>query len=157
MAVSGAYLSSGSTSALSNPGALVPELSRRARGFVLWAGLRQLGKRGVGELVLRCVQLARRLGAELATIPGIRVLNDVVFNQVVVSAEPRAGTPAEAFIPELAVALQRVGTGYPTPTIWRGAPALRFSVSNAETRPEDIHQAVAAVRRVHAALSAAPP
>ena len=51
MAVQGAYLASGSTSVLSNPGALVPELSRRARGFALWAGLRQLGRSGVERLV----------------------------------------------------------------------------------------------------------
>jgi glutamate/tyrosine decarboxylase-like PLP-dependent enzyme len=152
MAVHGAYLSSGNASALSNPGALVPELSRRARGFVLWAGLRQLGRSGVEQLVTRCVLLARQLAAELSALPGLRVLNDVVFNQVVVGADPRPGTAPEAFVPELAVALQGEGTCYPTPTIWRGTPALRFSVSNAETRAEDIRMTAAAVARVHAAL-----
>ena len=58
----------------------------------------------------------------------------------------------EAFIPERAVALQRDGTCYPTPTIWRGTPALRFSVSNAETRPDDIRKTAAALGRIHAAL-----
>ena len=152
MAVHGAYLSSGSSSALSNPSALVPELSRRARGFVLWAGLRQLGRSGVEQLVTRCLHLARQLAAELEEVPGVRVLNDVVFNQVVVGAEPRPDMAPEAFIPELAVALQRDGTCYPTPTIWRGTPALRFSVSNAETRPDDIRKTAAALGRIHAAL-----
>jgi glutamate/tyrosine decarboxylase-like PLP-dependent enzyme len=156
MAIHGAYLSSGSSSALSNPGALVPELSRRARGFVLWAGLRQLGRSGVEQLVTRCVTLARELAAELDTVAGLRVLNEVVFNQVVVAAEPRPDTTPEAFIPELAVALQRDGTCYPTPTIWRGTPALRFSVSNAETRPDDVRRTAAAVGRVHAALRQSP-
>jgi aromatic-L-amino-acid decarboxylase len=156
MAVHGAYLSSGSSSALSNPGALVPELSRRARGFVLWAGLRQLGRSGVERLVTRCVHLARGLATELGSLPGLSVLNEVVFNQVVVGAEPRADTAPEAFIPELCVALQREGTCYPTPTIWRGTPALRFSVSNAETRPEDIARAAVAVGRVYAALRSPP-
>lgn len=156
MAVHGAYLSSGSSSALSNPGALVPELSRRARGFVLWAGLRQLGRSGVERLVTRCVRLARELAVELERIPGVRVLNEVAFNQVVVGAEPRPGTTPEVFIPELAVALQRQGSCYPTPTIWRGTPALRFSISNAETRPEDIRRSAAALGSVHAALQRAP-
>ena len=151
MAVHGAYLSSGSTSALSNPGALVPELSRRARGFALWAGLRQLGRGGVDQLVTGCVQRAAELAAALAAVPGLEVLNDVVFNQVVLGAEPAPGRDREAFIPELAVAIQRDGTCYPTPTIWRGAPALRFSVSNAETRSEDVRATADAVARVYAA------
>ena len=37
------------------------------------------------------------------------------------------------WIGELCVALQREGTCYPTPTLWRGVPALRFSIVNAST------------------------
>jgi glutamate/tyrosine decarboxylase-like PLP-dependent enzyme len=156
MAVHGAYLSSGSTSATQNPGALVPELSRRARGFVLWSALRQLGKQGVEQLVTGCVEHARRLSLELARVPGLSVLNDVVFNQVVVRAEPPRGAAADVFTHELAVAVQREGTCYPTPTIWRGAPALRFSVSNADTGEGDIVASAAAVGRVYDSLVGLP-
>src|SRR5207253_10334508 len=38
----------------------VPESSRRARGFVLWATLQTLGRSGVAELVDRCCALARQ-------------------------------------------------------------------------------------------------
>lgn len=152
MAVHGAYLSSGRVSALPNPGALVPELSRRARGFVLWAALRQLGRRGLDELVTRCVELAERLARELASVAGLSVLNEVVFNQVVIRAEPRRGTAPEAFVRELVVAIQAEGTCYATPSLWRGGPALRFAVSNADTTPADIDRSAAAVRRVYASL-----
>ena len=52
------------------------------------------------------------------------------------------------------VAVQREGTCYPTPTIWRGAPALRFSVSNADTAEDDIVASAAAVRRASLAAVA---
>jgi glutamate/tyrosine decarboxylase-like PLP-dependent enzyme len=152
MALHAAYLSSGSRSAVQNPGALVPELSRRARGFVLWAALRQLGRRGVDELVSRCCALARELGTALAETPGLSVVNEVVYNQVVLGAEPAPGSTPEAFVRDLVVAIQREGTCYPTPTVWRGAPALRFSVSNADTTAVDIARSAAAVARVYASL-----
>jgi glutamate/tyrosine decarboxylase-like PLP-dependent enzyme len=153
MAVHGAYLSSGSASAIQNPGALVPELSRRARGFVLWSALRQLGKRGVEDLVTRAVEHAQRLAEWLAAVPGLSVLNEVVYNQVVVRAEPPQGQASDLFTRELVVAIQTEGTCFPTPTVWRGAPALRFSVSNADTEGEDIVATAAAVARVYASLT----
>ena len=63
-----------------------PEMSRRARGGELWAALKYLGKEGVDELVfglhLKAVQIARELKAEK-----FRILNDVVFNQVIVCCD----------------------------------------------------------------------
>ena len=38
----------------------VPEFSRRARGFAVYAALRSLGRSGVAELVERCCARARR-------------------------------------------------------------------------------------------------
>ena len=67
----------GGSACRANGGRSVPELSRRARGFVLWSALRQLGKQGVEALVTRCVEHARRLSLELARVPGLAVLNDV--------------------------------------------------------------------------------
>jgi glutamate/tyrosine decarboxylase-like PLP-dependent enzyme len=153
MAVHGAYLSSGSTNVSQSPGALVPELSRRARGFVLWSALRQLGRCGVEELVTRTVENARRLADGLGAVPGLSVLNDVVYNQVVVRAEPARGNTPDQFARELVLAIQTEGTCYPTPTVWRGTPALRFSVSNADTASEDIVASTAAVARVYASLT----
>src|SRR5919197_914880 len=48
----------------------VPEFSRRARGFAVYAALRELGRRGVPELVERCCGCARLMAAELARDPG---------------------------------------------------------------------------------------
>jgi glutamate/tyrosine decarboxylase-like PLP-dependent enzyme len=149
MAVHAPYLSSGTETAGSNPGAFAPELSRRARGFVLWAALRQLGRQGLDDLVTRCCAHARLLAAKLGEARGLTVLNDVVFNQVVVKAQAPQGRDANDWTRQWALAVQNQGTCYPTPTIWRACPALRFSVINAETTPEDIVRSAAAVIDVY--------
>ncbi len=67
-----------------DPTNAVMDSSRRARGFVLYASLRSLGREGVRELVDRCCRLASRMADLLAAEPGISVLNDVNLNQVLV-------------------------------------------------------------------------
>jgi glutamate/tyrosine decarboxylase-like PLP-dependent enzyme len=156
MAVHGAYLSSGSVSLTPTPGAFAPELSRRARGFALWAALRELGRDGIDALVTRCASHARLLATELGNVPGLRVLNEVVFNQVVLRAEPPKGQSAAELARDFALAIQREGSCYATPSIWRGTPAVRFAIVNSETTREDILLSAAAVRRVYAALTSPP-
>lgn len=154
MAVHGAYLPSGMSSTAPNPGAFTPELSRRARGFVLWAALRELGRRGLDELIARCARLARLFARELALEARLHVLNDVALNQVVVRAEPPAAGDDEVFTRDFVLAVQRDGTCYPTPTLWRGWPAVRFSIINATTTEADIERSARAVRRIYAELRA---
>src|SRR4029077_11740799 len=62
----------------------VPEASRRARGFAVYAALRSLGRKGIVELVDRCCRLAQQMAELLALGPGVQILNDVVLNQVLV-------------------------------------------------------------------------
>src|SRR6185503_350447 len=97
METGGAYLDSGQQRTTFNSGLLAPELSRRARGFALWAALRQLGTTGVSELVTRYVHNARCFANAINGRASLRVLNDVCFNQVVVLAEPPSGIEAAAW------------------------------------------------------------
>ena len=62
----------------------VPESSRRARVVPVYAALRSLGRTGVAELVERNCAQARRMAERLAAIPGVRIVNDIVLNQVLV-------------------------------------------------------------------------
>jgi glutamate/tyrosine decarboxylase-like PLP-dependent enzyme len=149
MATHGPYLSSGAETTGANPGVFAPELSRRARGFALWAALRQLGSRGLDELVTRCCDLARLLAATLGAAQGVTILNEVVFNQVVVQLKAPPGADAQEWIRRMTLAIQTEGTCYPTPTLWRAVPALRFSVTNADTTPDDIARSAAAVIEVY--------
>jgi glutamate/tyrosine decarboxylase-like PLP-dependent enzyme len=149
MAIHGSYLSSGAESMGANPGVFAPELSRRARGFVLWAALRQLGSEGLDALVTRSCELARLLAEKLGAARGMTILNDVVFNQVVVQLSAPPGCDAKEWTSRMALAIQSEGTCYPTPTLWRATPALRFSIVNSDTTADDIARTAAAVVKVY--------
>jgi glutamate/tyrosine decarboxylase-like PLP-dependent enzyme len=127
-----------------------PELSRRARGFALWAALRSLGAAGVAELVDRCCALARRFADALAGAGGVRVLNDVVLNQVLV----RFGDDDE-LTRRVIAAVQREGTCWLAGATWRGMQVMRISVSNWSTDEQDVDRSADAVLRCHAAERAA--
>jgi glutamate/tyrosine decarboxylase-like PLP-dependent enzyme len=125
----------------------VPEASRRARGFAVWAALRSLGREGCAELIERCCALARLFAERLRDAPGVAILNDVVLNQVLVRFGPPGGGDADAFTREVIRRIQADGTCWAGGTVWRGQTALRISVSNAATTEADVEQSAAAVRR----------
>ena len=94
----------------------VPEFSRRARGFAVYAALRSLGRDGVAELVERCCAMRAALRrACSAPTDGVEVLNDVVLNQVLV----RFGDD-DATTDAVVAAVQAEGTCWLGPTTWRG-------------------------------------
>jgi len=124
-------------------GDLTLESSRRARGFAVWAALRELGRDGVAELVDRCCRLARRFADALAA-GGAEIVNDVVLNQVLVSFGDDARTDS------IVTAVQRDGTCWLGGTTWRGRRCLRISVSNWSTTEADVDRSAAAILRLAA-------
>ena len=136
---SAAYLAgAGSAGSL---GDLTVESSRRARGFAVWAALRELGRSGVAGLVERCCALARRFAEQLAAA-GFEIGNDVVLNQVLVSFGSDARTDA------VVAAVQEDGTLWAGGTTWHGRRWMRISVSNATTTADDVDACVAALTRL---------
>jgi glutamate/tyrosine decarboxylase-like PLP-dependent enzyme len=131
--------------AVPNPFDHAPELSRRARGFALWAGLRELGRRGLADLVERCCAHAEAFATQLRAIPGIEVMNEVVLNQLVV----RCGDD-DAHTRAVLAHVLASGECYPTATTWRGKAAFRISVSNWMTDDDDVRRSVAAIAKAHA-------
>jgi glutamate/tyrosine decarboxylase-like PLP-dependent enzyme len=124
--------------AVASPSDYVLESSRRARGFAVWAALRELGRDGVADLVDRCCRHARRFADGLRA-GGAEVLNDVVLNQVLV------GFGADARTDAVIDAVQRDGTCWLGGTSWRGRRLMRISVSNWSTTPADVDRSVAAI------------
>jgi glutamate/tyrosine decarboxylase-like PLP-dependent enzyme len=116
----------------------VPEHSRRARGLPIYAALRSLGRAGVADLVERSCERARALAEGLAELPGCEVLNDVVFNQVLVRFEDDASTEAALS------AVQEGGEAWTSGTTRDGRKAIRFSVSNWQTSERDVERTLAA-------------
>ena len=115
-----------------------PELSRRARGVELWAGLRSMGRSGIAEIVERTSAHARRF-AEGLRAAGYSILNDVVINQVLVcfgSPEKTLATIAR---------IQQDGTCWAGSTVWQGHTAMRISVSSWATTEEDVDRSLAAM------------
>ncbi len=126
-----------------------PELSRRARGFALWAALRQLGRQGVAELVDRTCDLAAELARRLAAVPGMEVMNEVRLNQLVVRFRDPAGADDDRHTRTVIERVQRGGECFPSATVWRDVAAMRLSLSNWTTDAADIEQTAAAIARAH--------
>ncbi|HEY8406535.1 MAG TPA: pyridoxal-dependent decarboxylase [Gaiellaceae bacterium] len=110
-----------------------PEFSRRARGFTVYAAIRELGAAGIAAMVERSCERARQF-AELLRDGGLEVLNDVVLNQVLVRV------PAD-----VVTRIQEDGTCWLSGTQWDGDHALRISVSNWRTTPEDVERSAEAI------------
>jgi glutamate/tyrosine decarboxylase-like PLP-dependent enzyme len=128
-----------------------PEFSRRARGVPVHAALRVLGRDGVAGLVDRCCARARQFAELLSAAAGVRVINDVVLNQVLV----RFGED-DAMTRKVIEGVQQEGTCWVSGTTWHGQAAMRISVSNWATDEADVTASVAAMLRVHRHLQARP-
>jgi glutamate/tyrosine decarboxylase-like PLP-dependent enzyme len=114
----------------------VPEFSRRARGFAVYAALRSLGRSGVADLVDRCCACARQFADGLVGIDGAELLNDVVLNQVLFRFENDERTDA------ILLCVQDEGTVWMGGTTWDGRRAIRLSVSNWQTGEKEIQLAL---------------
>jgi glutamate/tyrosine decarboxylase-like PLP-dependent enzyme len=125
----------------------VPEASRRARGFAVYAALRSLGRQGIADMIERCCALARRMAGRLSLGAGAQILNDVVLNQVLVRFSPSDGWDADAFTADAIRRVQEDGTCWLSATTWHGMHAMRISVSNWSTSEEDIDISAAAILR----------
>ncbi|MES3024882.1 MAG: pyridoxal-dependent decarboxylase [Pseudomonadota bacterium] len=129
-----------------------PDWSRRGRGIAAYAALRQLGRRGVADLVERCCAAAHALVTGIAALPGAELMWEPRINQGLLRfPDPRAGAgEAEHDLHTDAVTLAVLATGeaFFSNTTWRGKRCLRVSVCNWQTGAADVARAVAAVRQV---------
>lgn len=122
-----------------------PDMSRRGRAVELWATLKLLGKRGVDELVDGLCERASQFADEIMA-EGFTVLNDVVFNQVLVTC----GTPDETA--STLRNLQQSGECWCGSGKWRNTPVIRVSVCSWATTEEDISRTVRAFVKSHKAI-----
>jgi glutamate/tyrosine decarboxylase-like PLP-dependent enzyme len=125
----------------------VPEFSRRARGFTIYAALRTLGRDGVRQQVERCCALARRVAERLDAADQAEVLNDVVLNQVLVRFHPPGGGDTDGLTRDVIRRVQEEGTIWLSGTTWHDMAAMRISLSNWSTSEADADRAVDAILR----------
>ena len=131
-----------------DPHEKVLELSRRARGVPTWAVLRSLGRTGIARLVEQLAGSARIIADGLARLPGVEVLNDVVFTQVCIALESDAATEA------LSERLWADGEVLAMTSRWHDRAVVRFSVSNWGTDAAQATRTVEVVARTLAAMRA---
>jgi aromatic-L-amino-acid decarboxylase len=132
-----------------------PEFSRRARGFALYAALRELGRAGVAELIDRCSAHCRAIVAGIGALPGAEVLWLPELDQGLVRfLDQRNGaTPDDhdARTDAVIAAINATGEAFFGGVTWQGRRAMRVSVVNWRTSDADVARTIDAVRRVLAA------
>jgi aromatic-L-amino-acid decarboxylase len=144
-----------------------PEWSRRARGFAVYAALRELGRRGLAELVDRCCEHVGRLVDGLGALPGVQVLCRPSLNQGLVRfLDPRPGASEadhDRFTAAVLARIQASGEALFSATVWQRRSAMRVSVVNWRTSRRDVERSLAACAsaldgaRARAPASSAPP
>jgi glutamate/tyrosine decarboxylase-like PLP-dependent enzyme len=129
-----------------DPSHLVPELSRRARGFATWATLRHLGREGIAEMVARHCAIAHGMAERLKEEPGITVENEVCLNQVIVGFGT-GDAPAERdrHTETVIQRLQDEGVCFVGGARWRDRLVMRISVISGPTTERDGERSAAAI------------
>ena len=125
-----------------------PEWSRRARGFPTYAALRQLGRKGVGDLVERCCRHAHTLATAIGRLPGAELVCEPILNQGLVRFLDQNGSDHDHRTDEVIAAINRTGEAFFTGTNWEGHRAMRVSVCNWRTSDEDVSRTLSCVRKV---------
>jgi glutamate/tyrosine decarboxylase-like PLP-dependent enzyme len=139
MAISASYLPPAG-GAERDPSAYVPELSRRARGFAVWAMIRQFGRAGIAEMVERCCTLAARMAHAIAAEPGAELVCEVALNQFMI----RFGD-TDAETQAVIQAVQDDAVAFIGGAEWRGRWVMRVSVTSAATTEAAADETVASV------------
>jgi glutamate/tyrosine decarboxylase-like PLP-dependent enzyme len=122
------------------PAEWVPELSRRARAFPVYAALRSLGREGVARIVDNCCERATQLAGLLADAPETQLLNAVNLNQVLVRFhDDDAETDA------VIRAVQDDGVCWVGGTTWRRRRAMRVSICGWATTADDIERSARSI------------
>lgn len=121
-----------------------PEMSRRARIIELWAAIKYLGKAGIDEMILGLHQRAVQFAREIKQVEGFSVLNDVVFNQVVVCCETDEQTET------VLQRIQELRTCWAGGAYWQNRRIIRVSVCSWATTEEDISRSVASFKEAFA-------
>ena len=113
-----------------------PEMSRRARVIELWATLKYLGRAGVDQMVYGLHERAVQFAHELSNSPGFTVLNEVVFNQVLVKCE------TDELTEQTLSRIQDLRECWVGGSVWKGHKVIRISVCSWATTKEDVSRSV---------------
>jgi aromatic-L-amino-acid decarboxylase len=150
MSVRAAYLSS--------PGGVrdqidwTPDWTRRARGFAVYAAIRELGSEGVADLIDRCCRYAGDLTSGFGAMPGVEIVAAPTLNQALVRFlhpdEQASDGQHDAWTDQMIEAINREGTAFFSGSLWQGRRVMRISVVNWRTDDNDVRKTLEAAARV---------
>ncbi len=113
-----------------------PEMSRRARVIELWAALKYLGKEGIDQMIQGFHDRAVQFSEGLKKIKGFHVINDVVFNQVLVRCE------SDELTDQTIAKIQEQRECWVGGSTWQGKKVIRISVCSWATTKTDIERSI---------------
>jgi len=113
-----------------------PEMSRRARIIELWAVMRYLGKNGIEQMITGLHERAVQFNNELSTLKGFEIINDVVFNQVLVRCE------TDELTEKTLKRIQELRECWVGGSMWEGRKVIRISVCSWATTEQDVSRSV---------------
>jgi glutamate/tyrosine decarboxylase-like PLP-dependent enzyme len=129
-----------------------PEFSRRARGFAVYAALRELGREGLADLIERTCRHAAALVEGIGGLPGAERVAGSAFNQGLVrflSPVPGASdADHDRQTDAVIAAINASGEAFFGGVDWQGRRCMRISVCNWRTTGADVARAVAAAAAV---------
>lgn len=137
MAISASYLVPAEAGQY-DPSQFVPELSRRARGFPLWAMLRGLGRQGIADMVRKHCALAKRLADIVSRERGISVINEIVLNQLILTFGEHESHCTDKTTRAVISRLEQSDQYLVLGAEWKGRQVLRVSIVSPATEREDI-------------------
>jgi glutamate/tyrosine decarboxylase-like PLP-dependent enzyme len=123
-----------------------PEWSRRGRGAVTYAALRELGRQGLRNLIERTCAHAHALVTSIGGLDGAEVVRKPRVNQGLVRfLDTSAGAndrDHDQFTQNVIAAIAKSGEAFFSPTNWQGKHCMRVSVCNWRTTDSDIRRSV---------------
>lgn len=129
-----------------------PEFSRRARGFPVYAALRQLGREGLVELVARTCRHARTIAEGIGVLDGAELIAVSSLNQALVRFTSKKSGATEADhdrrTDEVISAINASGEALFGGVNWHGKRAMRISVCNWRTAEIDVARCINIVRNI---------
>jgi len=128
-----------------------PEWSRRGRAFPTYAALRQLGRKGIADLIDTCCEHARALVTRIGSLPGAEIVCEPILNQGLVRFPHPNADAAEVdharHTEDIITAINATGEAFFTASNWKERRVMRVSVCNWLTKVNDVERAVAAAAK----------
>jgi glutamate/tyrosine decarboxylase-like PLP-dependent enzyme len=126
-----------------------PEWSRRSRCFASYAAIRQLGRRGIDELVDRCCKHAHSIVTRIGELEGAELVWEPTINQGLVRFPDPSPNATEQdhdhHTDKIIAEILKTGEAFFGGTTWHGRRAMRVSVVNWRTSESDVERVVNAV------------